>query len=506
LTARSLPVAFASLTLAIVCLLASRAATQSPSALLTILSKDGRRTINVTTMAGQDFVALDDLGAVFQFTTREESGAITAAYKNKTIILTLDQPLASVAGRLVPLPAAPLRAGRRVLVPIEFISRALAPILDTKLDLRKSSNLLVVGDLRVPHVTARLETTGAGARLTVDATPRAGLVASQDGQRVLVKFDVDILDFTSPSLPPQALVQAIHPLDQSTLAIDLGPRAGSVRTSTQLDGSAAGTTRLVVDVAAPVQADTQTPPPPAAATPPPSQAVEPPSAGLAGASVRTVVIDAGHGGDDAGVTSASGTKEKDITLGVARRLKAAIEGRLGIRVVLTRDDDRNPSFDERAATANNSKADLFVSLHADASFKPSVSGATIYYLAATDEPHEETQAGGRLPVVTGGSRDIELIPWDLAQARHAAQSMAFAMLTEEQFRGRVPLSAHAVISAPLRVLQSANMPAVLVEIGHLSNAEQDKQLAGAEFQNLFTQALTDAVTKFHEQAAAGDLR
>src|SRR4029077_14083701 len=102
--------------------------------------------------------------------------------------------------------------------------------------------------------------------------------------------------------------------------------------------------------------------------------------------IRTIVLDAGHGGDDAGVTSASGTKEKDLTLGMARRVKAAIETRLGLRVVLTRDDDRNPTFDERAAAANNSKGDLFVSLHADASFRPTVSGATIYYLPAADVP------------------------------------------------------------------------------------------------------------------------
>src|SRR5207245_1219836 len=82
-------------------------------------------------------------------------GAITVSYKGKTIVLTPDQALASVSGRLVSLPAPPTRNGRRWLVPVEFISRALGLIYDARLDLRKPSRLLVIGDLRVPRLTAR---------------------------------------------------------------------------------------------------------------------------------------------------------------------------------------------------------------------------------------------------------------------------------------------------------------------------------------------------------------
>ena len=87
-------------------------------------------------------------------------------------MLTADQALASVAGRLVSLPAPPYAPGKRWLVPVEFINRALAPIYDTPLDLRKPSHLLVVGDLRVPHVTVRYDLVAPGGRLTIDATPR----------------------------------------------------------------------------------------------------------------------------------------------------------------------------------------------------------------------------------------------------------------------------------------------------------------------------------------------
>src|SRR6516225_504893 len=148
---------------------------------LTLIARDGRRAIPLTLVADQEFVALDDLAAMFQLSVQESLGAITVSYKGKTIVLTPDQTLASVAGRLISLPVPPARSGRRWLVPVELVSRALAPIYDVRLDLRKPSHLLVVGDLRVPKVTARYDPVGAAGRLTIDATPRANSTVAQEG-------------------------------------------------------------------------------------------------------------------------------------------------------------------------------------------------------------------------------------------------------------------------------------------------------------------------------------
>src|SRR3977135_3344768 len=93
-----------------------------------------------------------------------------------------------------------------------------------------------------------------------------------------------------------------------------------------------------------------------------------------------MVIDAGHGGDDAGVHGAKGALEKQIALDVARRLRMLIETRLGVRAVMTRDDDHALTPDERDAVANNSKADLFLSIHVNGAVSPSVAGAEVYYL------------------------------------------------------------------------------------------------------------------------------
>jgi N-acetylmuramoyl-L-alanine amidase len=218
------------------------------------------------------------------------------------------------------------------------------------------------------------------------------------------------------------------------------------------------------------------------------------------AAIRTIAVDAGHGGEDAGVKGEGGMAEKELTLAVARRLKAAVEARLGIRVLLTRDEDRNVPIDERAAIANNSKADLFISLHANAALRGTPSGASIHVAAFNTAQEKQAKlAPERLPTFGGGLRDIELVEWDLAQLRYLDQSTELARIVREQFDGRVPLDQHQPTEAgPFRVLESANMPAVLIEMGYLSNADQETALGGAEFQNTFVQAVMDAVVKFRD--------
>jgi N-acetylmuramoyl-L-alanine amidase len=282
---------------------------------LTILSRDGRRALPLNIVNDQELVFLDDLSSAFQVTVREESlGAFTVAYKNKTILLTPDQPLVSIAGRLVSLPAAPTRSGRRWLVPVEFINRALALIYDSPLDLRKTSRLLIVGDLRVPRLSV-LYQGGDPARLIVDATPRTTSTVSQENNSLSIKFDADALDVALPLLQPQPLVQAIRLVEPATLAVDLGPRFGAFRAVAQPLDSA---TRLTIDMMS-AQTDQQ----PATA----AQTVQAPDLSPFGqpvSAIRTIAIDPGHGGEDEGVKGSGGTREKDLTLAVARPSRAAL--------------------------------------------------------------------------------------------------------------------------------------------------------------------------------------
>jgi len=490
----------------VVVVLVSAVIGQSPP--LSVISREGRRSLATTTVGDQEFVALDDLAAMFQLSVREDGlGAITATYKGRTIVLTPDQPLASVSGRLVSLPAPPRRtATRRWLVPDEFI-RALTLVYDTKLDLRKPSHLVVVGDLRVPRVQVRYEPSagsgqalGSGGRLTIDATPPAPGAVAREGDRLTVKFDADALDLvaTGALFPQPGLIQSVRVADPATLTFDLGPRFGTFKaTNVSVDASA----RLVIDVTAQSPESTAPAQPPAPpASPLPDLGSLLPGATANFTSIRTIAIDPGHGGDDEGARSGAGVKEKDLALAVARKLKAAVETRMGVRVLLTREDDRAVSIDDRTAVANNGKADLFISLHANASLRPAVTGATISTAFFDDQSQSSARelAPERVPAAGGGSRQIEFVPWQVAQIPHLRQSTALAMILEQQFHGRIPLASRAVESAPLRVLESANMPAVLIEMGYLTNVDQARLLAGADFQNTLVQALFDAVVRFRD--------
>jgi N-acetylmuramoyl-L-alanine amidase len=496
----SLVAAIAGFLIAVVTALSSQ--TPQPP-VLSLLSKDGRRALAISLVADQEFVGLDDLAAAFQLTVHEESlGAVTVSYKGKTIVLTPDQALASVGGRLVSLPAPPSRNGRRWLVPVEFISRALSLIYDTGLDLRKPSHLLVIGDLRVPRIAVRYDPLGPAGRLTIDATPRAIATVTQEAEHLTIKFDADALDAPNALPAPNSpgLILGVRTVDATTMAVDLGPRFAGFRATNQ---PVDATMRLVIDLVA-AQTDAAPASPSVPATPQPPPPDLPPSFGQPVSAFRTIAIDPGHGGDDEGVKGADGAKEKDLALAIARRVKAVIEARLGLRVLLTRDDDRSVPVDERASVANNNKADLFVSLHVNGSMRPATAGASIY-VAAFDRDAAQASAGGgeRVPTFGGGSREIELVPWDLAQTRHLDQSSAFADLLRETLHDRVPLSTRPVDRAPLRVLESANMPAVLFEVGYLTNPEQAKLLAGDAFQNAVVQALFDAIVRFRDTLPGG---
>ncbi|HMD34004.1 MAG TPA: N-acetylmuramoyl-L-alanine amidase [Vicinamibacterales bacterium] len=496
---------------------------QTPASALTLVSRETRRNIPITSVGDQELVPLDDLAQALQLQLQESLGTMTISYKGKTVFLTADQPLAQVTGRMVSLSSPPTRRAARWYVPLDFASRAVGPIYDVRVDLRRAAHMLVIGDLRVPRVAVRYDPLGGAGRLTIESTPQTPSTVTQDRDRLVITFDADGIE---PPNPPyraagaqaaDSLVQAVRLSDPTTLVVDLGRRFASYKAA---DGDP-----LVIDiagiVATPATPTTLTPsttptiPTTSAPSPRPAPPAAPPielSPLLAAttAAVRTVAIDPGHGGEDEGAHAfgVDGTKEKDITLAVARRLKTMIEGRLGVRVLLTREDDRAVALDRRTALANNNKADLFISIHANASLRRSLSGATIYSAAfATAAARDAaTEGSERVPTFAGGLRDIQLVPWDLAQTHHLDQSTMFAGMLLQQLTDRVPLAQTPVETAPLRVLASANMPAVLVEMGYLTNPEQDRLITSDAFQSSFAQGVFDAVVKFRDAIAAGITR
>src|SRR5262249_6923173 len=209
-----------------------------------------------------------------------------------------------------------------------------------------------------------------------------------------------------------------------------------------------------------------------AAAPPPAPRPRTPATGI-----HTIVIDPGHGGAETGALTARGIAEKDLTMLLAQALKSRLEAALPVRVVLTRTGDEQLSLDSRAALANQLKADLFLSIHLNSSVGSAARGAETYFLATqASDAHAQSAADAENAAAQSGGDgdalyDLQLILWDLAQSHHLARSQRLAGLIQTELNNTLGLRDRGVKQAPFRVLMGAAMPAVLVELGFLSNPE-----------------------------------
>jgi N-acetylmuramoyl-L-alanine amidase len=485
--------AFASLAAASVLaglMLIARPASQTIAPSYTLIAANGRRALPFRPAGATDVMSLDLLATVFDFRVQDDpqAGGLVVLARGQRVLLTPGQALVSVGGRIVSLSGPVLREGQSVLVPVDFLSRALGPAMSQRMDVRRTSHLIVLGDVRVPQLAPRFERLGPNGRLTLDVNPPTVHRSTRDGNRLAIRFEAEALDLLAMTGSAPEFVTAVR-ADGSSLTVDLGPAASSVRTD-DLDPA-----HVTVEFSTNAPAAPPPPPPSGRSTSAPLDV--PPLADIAaGAGLRIVAIDPGHGGDDNGAHGAGGAVEKDLTLQVARRLKAAIESRIGLRVLLTREGDEAVPIDRRTALANNNKADLLISLHANASLRPSSRGAQVLSLGLDDYKDRARGLPVSLPVpvVGGGMRLIDAMPWDLAQIPHASQSGALSrIIVQHLTEHHVALYARSNDQAPLRVLVGANMPAVLVEMGFLSNAEDERALTSGDVAGAIVEALIASI-------------
>lgn len=221
---------------------------------------------------------------------------------------------------------------------------------------------------------------------------------------------------------------------------------------------------------------------------------------------RVVVIDPGHGGIEEGAVGPGGLVEKDVALDLARRLAARLESRSGVTAVLTRSDDRLVGHDERTAIANHNRADLFLSIHLNGSHRRSARGAETYFLSedATDDEARTLAAlenRGAVADDPGAVEGLDLVLWDLAQNRYLAESSGLAERIQSELNRLTGTRNRGVRQAPFRVLRGATMPAVLVEVGFVSNPEEESKLARDDYRDRIVEALANAV-----RAYLGELR
>ncbi|WP_417435304.1 N-acetylmuramoyl-L-alanine amidase [Hoeflea sp.] len=225
----------------------------------------------------------------------------------------------------------------------------------------------------------------------------------------------------------------------------------------------------------------------------------------------TIVIDAGHGGIDGGAEGPAGSMEKNVTLAFAEALKAALEEEEGIRVAMTRTDDSFLSLSARVRRARDEAADLLISLHADSIAVRSLRGATVYTLSdkasdalaqslADQENREDAIVGASLE---NAPEAIAAILVDLARTETRVFSTGLAQQVINSFEGQVKLIKNPLRHAGFRVLQAPDVPSVLVEMGYLSNREDEKLLNDEEWRKSTAQLLAQSVQNYREMILAG---
>lgn len=227
-----------------------------------------------------------------------------------------------------------------------------------------------------------------------------------------------------------------------------------------------------------------------------------------GLDLKTVVIDAGHGGRDPGAIGFSGTYEKNIALAVAKRLGGYINEYMPeIEVIYTREDDTFIGLEERGSIANEAEGDLFISLHANSSSNRNAQGTEVYILgqAKTQEALEVMKRENRVVRFEDEDErseelsDQQLLIYELTNSGYLASSEVFSGKLDQQFSDRAQRNSRGVKQAPFIVLYHASMPAILVEMGFISNPAEDQFLNSEYGQSIIASAIFRSVRAYRDR-------
>ncbi len=378
-------------------------------------------------------------------------------------------------------------------------------------------------DLGEGEVALRFQTAPQGTRVVLEFPARPNYQVVRQPDRVVLTLQGSFRSIPYKSKKLDDPIVERFKLDRGSRQTDLlfftGAEFAAV-TSFEMTAPF----RLVLDFqrrgaaagSAPAGAGTPVPPPagesapghppaPQAAPPAPVQAPKAAPVATKPPGIQIIVVDAGHGGGETGAKGPTGLLEKDVTLDVAKRLQAGLSKRLGVKVILTRDADRQVSLDDRTAIANHERADLFLSVHVNASLAKEARGAETYFLSyqATDDESraiaalENNTLGVESPP---GNTGLGLVLWDLAQSQYLAESSKLAETIQQNLNQALRIESRGIKQAPFRVLMGATMPAVLVEIGFITNAEEEQRLKEDAYRDRIAAAIVDSVAAFKERA------
>ncbi len=529
------------------------------------LDLEGRSVeIPIRRIGGTGYVKLGDLARGFGGSVEwlDPGERAAASFLGERVIFRRDVPFVEAKGSLHQIPQAPRFRDGEMLVPFSFIQQGLPAIFPERFDFQAESTSLRQGppggsvagieylvapglttlrfffvgseaprletDNSLPHtLVLRLEGAGVGA-LAPGAVSDVGLVDSlrvepdaQGDQRLVFFLDEEAFLYQVARLAEPAgfeltVYSPASGVDDATVLARGVPRApGGLpppprRSPVGADASA-GTAAVAAagaDGAGSVGSAGGPAASPAAEGAPGVQTPLPSTPRLhkPHAGVRTVVIDAGHGGRDVGAIGPSGVREKDVTLQVARALKAELERRSDLRVLLTRDDDVFVPLTARTRMANEAGADLFISVHCNSARSRSGQGFETYFLSEAKTEDERRVARMENASLRFENPDIDpdqlgelnFILWDLAQNEYLRESSDLADLVQRGLDDELDLRDRGVKQAGFWVLNGAFMPAILIETAFISNPSEERLLASRKFRSRLVDGIADSLLEYVE--------
>ncbi|WP_430305044.1 N-acetylmuramoyl-L-alanine amidase [Rhizobium sp. 0TCS1.26] len=393
--------------------------------------------------------------------------------------------------------------------------------------------ILLLGATGVPAAETRGDALLAfGARIAGDDA-RSRVVIDFDGkpsfsvhylaapERIVIDLPATAFGFPADDLAPRGLFQDIRygAMDEGSARIVFTPNRPVKLVNAEVQKNEGHGFRLVLDaemstaeaVAELVKTQSWTS----------AEPTSDPTAGVGASAaspdpatdaVFTIAVDAGHGGIDTGtVGGKSGTPEKEITLAFARDLTDRLNREPGVRAFLTRKNDTFLSLSQRVTLARQGAADLFISLHADQLGQKGIRGATVYTLSDTASDRMAAALAARENLsdqlagyaIENGPPEIADILLDLARRETQAFSISLARRLVNSFNGQIELINNPHRSAGFQVLRAPDIPSILLELGFLSNEEDEKLLLEPGWRSKVADLIAKAVTAYRQQTVVG---
>ena len=224
-----------------------------------------------------------------------------------------------------------------------------------------------------------------------------------------------------------------------------------------------------------------------------------------------VVIDPGHGGNDPGAIGKNGLREKDVNLDIAKRLSSLLRAE-GVQTVFTRSNDRFIPLSGRVSIANKSGADLFISIHSNAARSRSLSGFEVYYVAPSVSDSQRAALTARNAalnlkdaVFSGSNQDLRAIVWDMIYTNSRAESIELSHSICKIMDSCITANILGVKNARFQVLKGIRIPGILVEVGFVSNLNEERLLKTGAYRQKLAQGILEGLRDYSQDMALVEL-